>query len=324
MRVKTSNIINKLAPFLGLAAIFCIFAVLNGKSFISAYNIQTITRHAAIVSMASLGMTMIIVAGGIDLSAGSVIALSAVVVATFLQSGFTPAQAAAAGTLAGALCGLANGLIVTRLRVVPFIVTLGTMLVIRGAAKGLAHEQKVEITVPMGPLQSLLTSLPDERKWMIFPPGAWAIFALAIMVTLFMRFTQVGRHIFAVGSNEHAARLCGVPVNRVKILVYLLGATFAGLAGVLQCSRLTVGDPTGAVNAELEVIAAVVIGGGSLAGGEGSVLGSLIGALIMAVIRSGCSQLGIDNWVQEIITGCIIIVAVALDRLRHQRLRESG
>jgi ribose/xylose/arabinose/galactoside ABC-type transport system permease subunit len=134
-----------------------------------------------------------------------------------------------------------------------------------------------------------------------------------------LRYARLGRHIFAVGSNELTARLCGVAVERVKLIVYTISAAFAGLAGLMQFSRLTVGDPTVAVGTELDVIAAVVIGGGSLSGGEGSILGSLVGALIMTVIRSGCSQLGLPNWVQEIVTGAIIVLAVALDRLRHRR-----
>jgi ribose/xylose/arabinose/galactoside ABC-type transport system permease subunit len=141
---------------------------------------------------------------------------------------------------------------------------------------------------------------------------------LALAVAGILRYTKLGRHIVAVGSNEMTARLCGVPVERIKIIVYAMSAGFAGVAGLFQFSRLTVGDPTVAMGVELDVIAAVVIGGGSLSGGEGSILGTLVGALIMTVIRSGCSQMGLPNWVQEIVTGCIIVIAVALDRWRHR------
>jgi ribose/xylose/arabinose/galactoside ABC-type transport system permease subunit len=154
---------------------------------------------------------------------------------------------------------------------------------------------------------------------MLVPMGVWLMVVLAVGVSVLLRYTRFGRHVFAVGSNELTARLCGVAVERTKVLVYTLGATFAGLAGLLQFSRLTVGDPTVAVGLELDVIAAVVIGGGSLSGGEGSVLGSIVGALIMTTIRSGCSQMGLPNWVQEIVTGAIIVLAVAVDRLRHRR-----
>ena len=145
------------------------------------------------------------------------------------------------------------------------------------------------------------------------------MFALVGLMWAMLRYTVFGRHCVAVGSNEQTARLCGVHVQRVKIMVYSVGGFFAGIAGLMQFSRLTVGDPTVAVGLELDVIAAVVIGGGSLAGGEGSPLGSLIGAAIMTTIGSGCRQMGIENWVQKIVTGSIIIVAVALDRLRRRR-----
>ena len=139
-------------------------------------------------------------------------------------------------------------------------------------------------------------------------------------MALFLRYTRLGRHSFAIGSNEQTARLCGVAVERVKVLVFTLGGVFAGLGGLMQFSRLTKGDPTVAVGLELDVIAAVVIGGGSLSGGEGSILGTIVGALIMTVIASGCTQMGLPNWVQEIITGAIIVAAVAVDRLRHRHI----
>lgn len=310
-----------LGALAGLAGVFLLFVVLlaatKGYNFADAGNLETILRQTTIVAVAALGMTLIIVSGGIDLSAGAIIALSTVVIAGSLQAGLPPVLAALAGIAAGMACGAVNGLLVTRLRVVPFIVTLGTMLIVRGVAKGLAREQKID--APTSWLNELVARLPVSREWMLFPPGVWLLFLLAFAVGGFLLYTRLGRHVFAVGSNEQAARLCGVPVARVKVSVYVLGGFFAGLAGLMQFSRLTVGDPTGAVGLELDIIAAVVIGGGSLSGGEGSVLGALIGALIMQVIRSGCSQMGWPNWVQEIVTGSIIVIAVALDRLRHRK-----
>ena len=158
---------------------------------------------------------------------------------------------------------------------------------------------------------------------MIVPPGVWLLAVLAVLTAVVLKYTRLGAHIFAIGSNENTARLCGVPVERVKIAVYTLSGALAGLTGVLQFSRLTVGDPTVAVGLELDVIAAVVIGGGSLSGGEGTVLGTLVGAFIMTVIRAGTSQMGLPNWVQEIVTGTIIVVAVAIDRWRHRRQEET-
>ena len=309
--------IGALGPLLGLLVVFGFFAALGPASFSSVRNLETMARQTTIVGTAALGMTLVIIAGGIDLSAGSIIALSTVVVAALLQAGFDPLWAGLGGVGAGAVCGLINGLLITRLRVVPFIVTLGTLLVVRGTAKGLAHEQKID--APLTWLIDLLAALRPAEKWMLVPPGVWILAGLALAVGGMLRYTRLGRHIFAIGSNEQTARLCGVAVERVKVTVYGVCAGFAGLAGVMQFSRLTVGDPTVAVGLELDVIASVVIGGGSLAGGEGSVLGSLVGALIMTVIRSGCSQMGLPNWVQEMVTGGIIVLAVALDRLRHRR-----
>jgi ribose/xylose/arabinose/galactoside ABC-type transport system permease subunit len=309
--------LNRLGPVLGLAVVFGIFAVLGPESFTTVRNLETIARQTTIVGIAALGMTLVIISGGIDLSVGSIIALSTVVIAALLQAGVDPLLAALGGILVGALCGLVNGLLITRFRVVPFIVTLGTLLVVRGVAKGLAHEQKID--APQTWLNELLAALRPEQGWMLVPPGVWTMILLSLVIAALLRYTRLGRHTFALGSNELTARLCGVAVDRVKVTVYTLSAALAGLAGLMQFSRLTVGDPTVAVGLELEVIAAVVIGGGSLAGGEGSILGTLVGALIMTIIRSGSSQMGLPNWVQEIVTGAIIVAAVALDRLRHRR-----
>ncbi len=320
-RDKIILFLGRFGPLLGLVLVYGLFAslVFSGhlhKSFLSMANLETIARQTAIVGIAALGMTLVIIAGGIDLSVGSIVALSTVVIAAALDAGHGPLAAAALGILAGALCGCVSGGLITKLRVVPFIVTLGMLLLVRGVAKGLAHEQKID--APLTWLNDLLATLPPGQKWMIFPPGVWVLVLLALLTAGLLRYTKLGRHIFAVGSNEQTARLCGVAVDRVKLIVYTLSAAFAGMAGLMQFSRLTVGDPTVAVGLELDVIAAVVIGGGSLSGGEGSVLGTIVGALIMSVIRAGCSQMGLPNWVQEIVTGLIIVIAVTLDRLRHR------
>ena len=321
-RLWASPVLRKnLGAGAGLVAVVILFSILlaatRGLSFADPDNLETILRQTTIVALAALGMTVVIVSGGIDLSVGAIIALATVVIAALLRAGAPPVVAALGGIAAGVACGALNGALVTRLRVVPFIVTLGTMLVVRGVAKGLAHDQKID--APASWLTELLARLPASRAWLLFPPGVWLLFVFAVGVGGLLLYTRLGRHVFAVGSNEQAARLCGIAVPRVKLAVYVLGGFFAGLAGLMQFSRLTVGDPTGATGLELNVIAAVVIGGGSLAGGEGSVLGALIGALIMQTIQSGCSQMGWPNWVQEIVTGAIIVVAVALDRFRHRR-----
>jgi ribose/xylose/arabinose/galactoside ABC-type transport system permease subunit len=306
---------------LALLVVYGLFAMIAPASFRSARNLETIARQTTIVGMAALGMTLVIICGGIDLSVGSVVALSTVVIAWLLQHGGAgPVTAALGGVAAAAFFGLISGLLITRLRVVPFIVTLGMMLVVRGTAKGIGHNQKIDVDPGLLKwLDELLASVGREQGWMLVPPGVWLLIILAVVMAAVLRYTRLGRHTFAIGSNEQTARLCGVAVERVKVLVFTLGGAFAGLAGLMQFSRLTVGDPTVAVGLELDVIAAVVIGGGSLGGGEGSILGTLVGALIMTLIASGCTQMGLPNWVQEIITGAIIVLAVALDRLRHRR-----
>jgi ribose/xylose/arabinose/galactoside ABC-type transport system permease subunit len=242
------------------------------------------------------------------------VALATVVTAVLLRQGYDPAVAALGALGAAALCGLMNGLLITRLRVVPFIVTLGTMLLVRGAAKGVAEERRIE--APLTWLNTLLRTARDGSGFGV-PFGVWLAIFLALLVAGVMRYTRFGRHLFAIGSNERTARLCGVRIDRRKLQVYTASAVLAGLAGLLEFSRLSVGDPTVAVGFELDVIAAVIIGGGSLNGGKGTVLGTVAGAAIMAVIQIGCSQQGLPNWVQQIVTGVIIVTAVALDRWRQ-------
>ncbi len=243
-------------------------------------------------------------------------ALTTVVVALLLRAGVGPVPAALAGVLVSAATGGLNGGLVAKLGITPFIVTLGTMSILRGAAKGLAHEQPINNVDARG-LDAL--ALPPSHALFVFPPAVWLMLATGIAAAVILGRTRFGRHVVAVGSNEETARLCGVEVERVKVLVYALAGALTGLAGVIEFSTLTVGDPVDSMGLELDVIAAVVIGGGSLSGGEGSVAGALIGALLMTVIKTGCTHLGLSNWVQEIVTGVIIIVASAIDQLRRRR-----
>jgi len=307
------RLLERLGPVLGLVFVSIIFGLLVGSHFFRGANLELIARQTAIVCVAALGMTMVIVSGGIDLSVGSIVALSTVVTAILLRHA-GPLAAALGAVAAGALCGALNGLLITRLRVVPFIVTLGTMLLIRGAAKGLADERRIE--APATWLNDLLRTAQVGSGWLL-PSGIWLTVVLAIVVGFTLEYTRFGRHLFAIGSSERTARLCGVRIDRTKVAVYTAGAALAALSGVLQFSKLSVGDPTVAQGLELDVIAAVIIGGGSLLGGRGSVVGTVAGAAIMAVIQIGCSQQGLPNWVQQIVTGAIIVFAVGLDRWRQ-------
>ncbi len=310
--------IARLGPFLGLVLVFVLFAILTGapERYLSPYNLRIVLSQTVIVAIGAIGMTMIIVGGGIDLSVGSTIAFTSVVTAVSLASGWPPAVAVGAGVVAGGFIGLVNGLAITGLRVVPFIATLGMLGVARGMAKWLAGEQTVN--APATWINELLVTFPTPA-WLLLAPGVWIALALAVVAALVLRNTVFGRRIFALGSNEAAARACGIATDRLKIAMYALAGLLFGLAGVMQMSRLRQGDPTVAIGVELDIIAAVVIGGGSLSGGEGSILGSMVGALVMAFLRNGCQQMGWPNYVQEIIIGAIIVVAVAADRWRSER-----
>ncbi len=313
--MRLGDWLSRLGPFLGLVFVSALFGLLVGSEFFRPGNLELVARQTAIVGTAALGMTLVIAAGGIDLSVGSIIALATVVVAQLLRGGHDPLVAALGGVAAGAACGTATGLLVTRLRVIPFIVTLGMMLLVRGAAKGLAGERRLE--APTSWLNDLLRTLARGEGFL--PWGLWLLAVLALLVAGVLRYTRFGRHLLAIGSNERTARLCGIAVDRTKVAVYTVSAALAGLAGVLQFAKLSVGDPTVATGLELDVIAAVIIGGGSLLGGKGTALGTLVGATLMTVINIGCSQKGLPNWVQQIVTGLVIVAAVTLDRWRQGR-----
>jgi len=317
------NWLNRLAPFLGLVLVIAIFAILIGEpeKYLSLKNLRTVLAQTVIVAIGAIGMTMIIISGGIDLSVGSAIALTGVITALGINAGWATVAAVAIGILVGGMVGLVNGLAITRLRVVPFIATLGMLGVARGVAKGIAGSQTVNM--PETWANDLLLTVP-RRGWMIVAPGVWIAVALAMIAAVVLRRTVFGRRVFALGSNEAAARACGIATDRLKIYIYGLAGLLFGLAGVMQMSRLRQGDPTVAAGLELDIIAAVVIGGGSLNGGEGSILGAMIGALIMAFLRNGCQQVGWPNYIQEIIIGALIVFAVAIDRWRHAKMIGSS
>jgi ribose transport system permease protein len=312
---RRRQVLARLGPFLGLIAVIAVFALMTDSpsQYLSVRNFRIVVAQTVIVALGAIGMTMIIVSGGIDLSVGSAIALTGVVTALSLRGGMPPLVALLLGVGAGGVIGLVNGLAITRLKVIPFIATLGMLGVARGVAKWVADQQTVNI--PETWINELAVTFP-RPEWLIVAPGVWLSVLLAILAALVLRRTVFGRRVFAIGSNEAAARACGIPVDRMKIWIYGLAGLLFGLSGVMQMSRLRQGDPTVAIGTELDVIAAVVIGGGSLNGGVGTILGSMIGASIMAVLRNGSQQMGWPNYIQEIIIGAIIVAAVAVDRVR--------
>ncbi len=334
VRRGLARVVTLLLPFVGLTLVIVPFS-LFAQGFLTFLNFKTVVIQTTVIAIAGAGMTFVIMSGGIDLSVGSVLALSTVVVALALKAGWPPWLAALAGVGVGGVCGLCNGAMITVLRVVPFIATLGMWSVARGMAKLLAQDQSVY--APDTWLNDLMLRSPKpewlalEPQWfraipeavrekiehLVFSPGLWIMVAAVAAMAVLLRYTTFGRYTTAIGSNEATARLCGVRVKWVKIRIYTLSGLLTGLAGVLLFSRLTIGDPTGAVGQELDVIAAVVIGGGSLSGGEGSILGTLVGALAMAFLRNGGDLLGWGNYVQEILIGIFIVIFVAIDQLRR-------
>ena len=351
--------LNTLGRLIALILVFAFFAVMvKGGKFVSPRNIENIVRQSCVYATAAMGMTLIIITAGIDLSAGSIIALAVVVTAWVLNISYEvpganggdpkilyviyeypnllPIVALVTGVLAAMLAGLANGVMIVGLRLVPFIVTLGMMGMVRGLAKGIAKEKIIsppEDTWLNGILDPTLTPWlnwvtgasdvrPEGLGWLVLPLGVWLLIASLLVAAFVLRYTRFGRHVFAVGSNQETARLCGVPVGRTKIMVYAIAGFFFGLAGLMQFSFIDgVGQPTTGVMYELFIIASVIIGGASFTGGEGSVFGSLIGALIITILYAGGQQMHWPKWVQEMVIGGIIIAAVALDQFRHRRTR---
>ena len=316
----------KLGPLLALAVVIVVFWIADswqedGGTFLTVRNAQVVLAQTAVVAIAALGMTIIIISGGIDLSVGTAMILSAVVLAAALDHQWSIGLAVIACLASGCLVGLFNGLLINFLRIVPFVVTLGTMTICLGVGKYFAAETTVR--PPLANIPDWLGGLVSTRQEFLLaglPMGVWLTLVLAVAVAAMLRYTVFGRHVYALGSNESTARLCGINVPLTKIAIYGVAGVFVGVAGICYFAKLKSVNPTAGLGFELRVIAAVVIGGGSLSGGHGSVLGTLTGALIMGVIYSGCTQLGVRNLTTDILIGAIIIAAVTLDQIRQRRL----
>ena len=328
MKIK-ENLKSLLIPVSGLLFVFFIllgmiyfFVPDNIDNFLSVQNLKTVLKQTVIVGIGAMAMTMIIVSGGIDLSAGSVVALTAVFCAhcvnwlngEIIILGIFPFPVLFA-ILVGAIIGFLNGTISARLNIAPFIVTLGMMLIARGLAEGFADQSVVR--TPDNWLKTLMMREPNQ-KWLFFAPGVWINFILFLLTMLLLRCSVFGRYIYALGANEEAAKFSGINIIRYKILIYTIGGAVFGLAGVMSYAEIGDGDPTTAIALELDIIAAVVIGGASLSGGRGSALGSLIGALIITLLYNGCVMLRVDDWVQKVLIGGIIVAAVWVDGIRYR------
>ena len=284
-----------------------LFLSLSTDSFMSVANLTNVARQVSINGILAVGVTFVLLTGGVDLSLGSVVALSGVACATFAHPGdhsvFVPI---AVGLLTGAACGLVNGVLVTRGSVAPFIVTLGMMTIARGLALIFSGGS------PVADMSNELTALAGDFLGIPIPALCFA--GVAAAAWFFLRNFRLGRHIYAVGGNENAARAAGVPVERVKLFAYGLCGLLTGLAGVVLAARITTGQPNAGQAYELDAIAAVVIGGTSLAGGVGTITGTLLGVLLIGVINNGLDLQGVSSYYQAVIKGVIIVGAVWLDR----------
>ncbi len=283
--------------------------------FMSPQNLLNVARQASLTAILATGMTFVILTGGIDLSVGSMVALSSVCGGLLMwEFGWPMWPAVLVMVVVGGLLGLINGAIVTLGRIPPFIVTLGTMQIFRGAALQLTDGK---------PIFDLTAFQPSFSMWGTGDLGgipAPVIITLVVFVAgwLILRYTRLGLYTYAIGGNEQATRFSGVQINRYKLGVYGLMGVTAGVAAVMWSSRLNSTQPTVATGEELNAIAAVVIGGTSLFGGEGSIVGTLIGALLMAVIRNGLTLLHVPSFYQQMVIGAVVVLAVLIDRLRRR------
>jgi ribose transport system permease protein len=302
----------RLLPFLSLIVLFVALAIAS-PHFLTPTNLSSVVRQTAVINIMSLGMTIIIIAGGIDLSVGAILAMSGVIGAMAMEKGMPIPVGILIGILTGLFWGFINGILTTRLRIAPFIVTLGTLGIIRGLTLIITNGLPVH-GVPQG------FSFLGEGNLLGVPFVLWVLVVCALATHVILEHTRLGRYAYAIGSNPDAAVYAGVPVGFDTTTVYALGGLLTGLAGMIEASRLMTGQPAAGNGYELQAIAAVVIGGGSLHGGEGSVVGTLIGAFIMGLLSNGSDLLGVSPYLQQAIIGAVIILAVTVDELRKRRL----
>ena len=306
--------ISTLGPFIALL-IACIFFATQTDRFLTGENLSLILQQVMVVGVIAIGQTLIVLTAGIDLSCGMVMALGGIVMAKLaVEVGVPVPLAILAGISVTALFGLINGLLVTRIKLPPFIVTLGTLNIAFAVTQLYSNAQTV-------------TDLPPAMTWLgnTFAIGGTEVaYGSCLMVLLYLgiwfylRETAAGRHIYAVGNNPEATRLTGIATDRVLLGVYVLAGVFYGIASLLAVSRIGVGDPNAGQTENLDAITAVVLGGTSLFGGRGMILGSLVGAIVVGVLRNGLTLMGVQSVFQVLITGILVILAVTIDQLSRK------
>jgi len=319
--------IHRLSALLTLLLLIVGFA-LASPAFFSVNNGLTILLQTSVIGLLGIGMTMVIITGGIDLSVGSVLALSGVGTAMAVKAGVPVGLAMGFGVVIGAACGAINGLVVTRAKIPPFVATLGMMLMARGLALQLTGAAPISQLgeafgrLGNGALFRMVEMQPNGFPKVIFPGipyPAILLLVVAVAAAYLLRRRQIGRHIYATGSNEEAARLSGVRVDQTKLYAYAMSGALAGLAGNVLMSRLVTAQPSEGVMYELDAIAAAVIGGASLSGGVGAVSGTMIGAFIIGILRNGLNMAGVSAFIQQIVIGAVVIGAVWIDQMRNRR-----
>jgi len=306
----------KLLAFASLILLILAFSLLS-SNFFRFDNLVGIMLSTAVIGVLALGSTFVIVTGGIDLSVGTVMTFSSVMAGVFITYWNGPIIAGViGGILAGAVCGLASGLMIAKMKIPPFIATLAVMMVTKGLSLVISGTKPIYFTDKPAFNQITMNSV-------IFgiPNAVWIFLAASVIASFILTKTIVGRYNFALGSNEEAARLSGVNTVFWKVVIYVMTGMFSGLAGIMMASRLNSAQPALGSGYELEAIAAVVIGGTSLSGGTGSILGTVIGALIMSVLTNGLRILSVAQEWQTVIVGLVIILAVYMDILRRRKNR---
>lgn len=300
--------LQKLGPLLALLLISGVLSVMS-RDFLTVNNLLNVLRQVSINALIAFGMTFVILLGGIDLSVGAVLALSSVAIATMMAAGMDPILATLCGVLAGAALGAVNGIIISRGKVAPFIATLGTMTVFRGLA--LVFSDGRPIT---GFNSEFFSMLGAGYIANVIPVPVITTLIAFIALWFILKKTVFGRHVYAVGGNEEASLISGVKTGRIKLWVYTLSGGLSALAGVILTSRLNSAQPNAGMGYELDAIAAVVLGGTSLSGGRGWIVGTLIGAVLIGVLNNGLNLLSVSSFYQQVIKGSVILLAVLLDR----------
>ena len=327
MTDRVSDLFQRFAALAGLLALTIVFSRVS-DAFFTVGNAITVALQVTSIAYLGIGATCVIITGGIDLSVVAILALAGVVAALIVKAGVPVPLGMLGGIAVGVLCGAVNGLCVTRLKLPPFIATLGMMLVARGVALQLTDAKAVGglgdsfAELGNGALLRVERIAPDGFPDIVFPGIPYPVLVmvvLAVAAAILLNRTTVGRHIYAVGSNAEAARLSGVNVRGVTLFAYVLSGALAGLAGCVLMSRLVTAQPSEGLMYELDAIAAAVIGGTSLSGGVGTISGTVIGSFVIGILRNGLNMGGVSAFIQQIIIGVVILVTVWIDQLRHRR-----